>query len=133
VALTVALAAPPLLLRLGRAPFDDPGEGQHAEIARELLQARDPFALTLGGVGYVDKPPLLYALMALVFAAAGQSEGTARAVPAAAALAAVGATAWLVLLARRPSIRPLGLFELKNQTTKIIFFGTQIRWLNQLS
>jgi hypothetical protein len=95
VALTVALAAPPLLLRLGRAPFDDPGEGQHAEIARELLQARDPFALTLGGVGYVDKPPLLYALMALVFAAAGQSEGTARAVPAAAALAAIGATAWL--------------------------------------
>lgn len=43
----------------------------------------------------MDKPPLLYALMALVFAGAGESEGAARAVPAAAALAAVAATAWL--------------------------------------
>ena len=91
----VVLAAPPLFVELGRAPFDDPGEGQHAEVARELLHTRDPFALTLGGVSYVDKPPLLYALMALAFAGAGASEGTARAVPAAAALAAVGATAWL--------------------------------------
>ena len=49
---------------LGGAPFDDPGEGMHAEIARELLRARDPVALTLGGVRYVDKPPLLYALLA---------------------------------------------------------------------
>lgn len=80
---------------MGGAPFDDPGEGQHAEIARELRDARDPFALTLVGVSYVDKPPLLYALMALAFAGAGQGEGTARAVPALAALAAVAATAWL--------------------------------------
>ncbi|MEK7384806.1 MAG: glycosyltransferase family 39 protein, partial [candidate division NC10 bacterium] len=66
---------PLLLAGLGRAPFDDPGEGQHAEIARELLETRDPFALTLDGVSYVDKPPLLYALMALAFAGAGTSEG----------------------------------------------------------
>jgi hypothetical protein len=93
--LAAVLAAPPLFVGLGRAPFDDPGEGQHAEIARELLHARDPFALTLDGVAYVDKPPLLYALMAGVFAVAGASEGTARAVPALAALAAVAGTAWL--------------------------------------
>ncbi|MBI1963374.1 MAG: glycosyltransferase family 39 protein [Candidatus Rokubacteria bacterium] len=44
---------------------------------------------------YLDKPPLLYALAALAFALRGEGEGTARAVPALAALLAVGATAWL--------------------------------------
>jgi len=94
-ALAVAVAAPFLLTGLGAAPFDDPGEGMHAEIARELTVSGDVLRLTLNGVRYVDKPPLLYTLMAGVFAALGPSEGTARLVPAVAALAAVGATAWL--------------------------------------
>ena len=80
---------------LGRVPFDDPGEGMHAEIARELLRSRDPIVLTLNGVSYVDKPPLLYALLGGAFALAGPSETTARAVPALCALAAIAATAWL--------------------------------------
>ena len=67
----------------------------HAEIARELLSGRDPMALTLGGVRYVDKPPLLYALLGFAFALGGASETAARAVPALAALAAVAATTWL--------------------------------------
>jgi 4-amino-4-deoxy-L-arabinose transferase-like glycosyltransferase len=87
--------APLLFLGLGAAPFDDPGEGMHAEIARELAVSRDPFALTLNGVRYVDKPPLLYVLLATAFAVGGATEGVARAVPALSALAAVGATAWL--------------------------------------
>lgn len=86
---------PLLLAGLGRAPFDDPGEGQHAEIARELSRSRDPFRLTLNGVAYLDKPPLLYSLAAAAFTLGGEGEGTARAVPALAALLAVGATAWL--------------------------------------
>jgi hypothetical protein len=94
-ALAVATAAPLVLEGLGLTPFDDPGEGMHAEIARELLRARDPFALTLGGVRYVDKPPLLYALLAGALALAGPSETTARVVPALSALAGVAATAWL--------------------------------------
>jgi len=89
------VAAPLLFAGLGRAPFDDPGEGMHAEIARELALSRDPLALTLNGVPYVDKPPLLYVLIAAVSRVAGQSEAAARAVSAGAALAAVGATAWL--------------------------------------
>ena len=44
---------------------------------------------------YVDKPPLLYALMAVSFAIGGETERAARLVPALAALVAVGATAWL--------------------------------------
>jgi len=98
----VLVAAPLLLARLGAAPFDDPGEGMHAEIARELGQSLDPFALTLNGVRYVDKPPLFYVLLAGVFAAVGPGEGPARAVSATAALAAVATTAWL-------GVRLLGL------------------------
>ena len=89
------VAAPLLFAGLGRAPFDDPGEGMHAEIARELAMSRDPLALTLNGVRYVDKPPLLYVLIAAVSTVSGPSEAAARAVSACAALAAVGATAWL--------------------------------------
>src|SRR5439155_1165822 len=83
------------LMGLGRVPFDDPGEGMHAEIARELLRSRGPGVLTLNGVSYVDKPPLLYVLLGGAFALAGPSETTARAVPALCALAAIAATAWL--------------------------------------
>src|SRR5438034_9796297 len=67
----------------------------HAEIARELAASGDPLTLTLNGVRYVDKPPLLYVLAALGFAMVGPSEAVARAVPAVGALAAVWATAWL--------------------------------------
>jgi 4-amino-4-deoxy-L-arabinose transferase-like glycosyltransferase len=83
------------VLGLGAVPFDDPGEGMHAEIARELRVSGDALRLTLNGVPYVDKPPLLYALLATGFALGGASETTARLVPALAALAAVAATAWL--------------------------------------
>jgi 4-amino-4-deoxy-L-arabinose transferase-like glycosyltransferase len=89
------VAAPLVFSGLGRTPFDDPGEGMHAEIARELAMSRDPLALTLNGVRYVDKPPLLYVLIAAVSAVVGPSEAAARVVSACAALAAVGATAWL--------------------------------------
>lgn len=88
-------AAPLLFAALGGAPFDDPGEGMHAEIGRELAQSGDPLALTLNGVRYVDKPPLLYVLLAAAFAVGGEHEGVARAVSAGAALVTIGAVAWL--------------------------------------
>jgi len=69
----VAVAAPFLLSGLGAVPFDDPGEGMHAEIARELLTAGRALPLTLGGVVYIDKPPLLYTLLATAFSIAGFS------------------------------------------------------------
>jgi 4-amino-4-deoxy-L-arabinose transferase-like glycosyltransferase len=95
-ALAAALVAAPFLLAaLGAAGLDDPGEGMHAEIARELLASGDPLVLTLNGVRYVDKPPLLYLIGAAAIALAGPSEAAARLAPALAALAAVGATAWV--------------------------------------
>jgi hypothetical protein len=91
----VLLVAPFLLVGLGAVAFDDPGEGMHAEIARELAASGDPVRLTLNGVRYVDKPVLLYALLVTALSLGGATEGTARLVPALAALAAVAATAWL--------------------------------------
>jgi len=97
--ITAAFAALLILLvvlpGLGRAPFDDPGEGQHAEIAREAWASGDLFDLRLNGVRYFDKPPLLYWLIALDFGAWGVSEWAARLPSVLGAAAAVAATAFL--------------------------------------
>lgn len=95
VLLALLVATPFIVIGLGRAPFDDPGEGMHAEIARELAVSGDPLALTLNGVRYVDKPPLLYVLMGGSFALLGPNEGSARLVAALGALVTLAATAAL--------------------------------------
>ena len=94
VLLVVALAAALLAPGLGRAPFDDPGEGQHAEIARELLGG-SWLILRLNGVRYFDKPPLLYWLTAGSFTLFGLTEGAARLAPLMGALLAVAGTVLL--------------------------------------
>jgi 4-amino-4-deoxy-L-arabinose transferase-like glycosyltransferase len=101
-ALSVLVAAPFLLMGLGATPFDDPGEGMHVQIARELLASGDPVDLRLNGIPYVDKPPLLYLLLAAAFQLGGLSETTARLVPGLAALAAVGAFGGWSLIQMRP-------------------------------
>ena len=94
-ALAAILALALLLPGLGRAPFDDPGEGQQAEIAREAWASGDLFDLRLNGVRYFDKPPLLYWLIALDFRAWGPSEWAARLPSVGGAAAAAAATALL--------------------------------------
>ncbi|HEV8532989.1 MAG TPA: glycosyltransferase family 39 protein [Methylomirabilota bacterium] len=89
--LTLAL----LLPWLGAVPFDDPGEGQHAEIAREIVLSGDWLTLRLTGIRYFDKPPLLYWLIAAGFKAMGISEWVARLPAALGAAAAVGGTTLL--------------------------------------
>jgi hypothetical protein len=93
--LAVLLALVLLLPGLGSAPFDDPGEGQHAEIAREALISGNLIDLRFNGVRYFDKPPLLYWLIALDFRAWGESEWAARLPSVAAAAVAASATALL--------------------------------------
>ena len=90
-----ALALVLLLPGLGAAPFDDPGEGQHAEIAREIRASGDWLTLRLNGVRYLDKPPLLYWLAAGAFALFGDGEWAARLVPLGGAVLAAAATALL--------------------------------------
>src|SRR5262245_59427171 len=95
MAVGVALALALLLPGLGSAPFDDPGEGQHAEIAREMRASGNGLVLTLNGVRYLDKPPLLYWLTAAAFSVFGESEWAARLAPVAGAVLAAAATALL--------------------------------------
>ena len=95
IALSVAIALVLLLPGLGAAPFDDPGEGQHAEIAREMYASGDWLTLRLNGARYFDKPPLLYWLAAGSFALFGPGEWAARLPPLAGALLAAAGTALL--------------------------------------
>jgi len=97
----VGLAAVLLAPGLGRAPLDDPGEGQHAEIAREM-QGGSWITPRLNGVRYFDKPPLLYWLTAASFGRWGLTERAARLAPLLGALLAVAATTLL-------GVRLLGL------------------------
>src|SRR5262249_47975655 len=94
-ALAAVLVLLLLLPGLGRAPFDDPGEGQHAEIAREAWASGNLLDLRLNGVRYFDKPPLLYWLIALDYWMWGVSEWAARLPSAPGAVVAVGPTALL--------------------------------------
>ena len=90
----VGLAAVLLAPGLGRAPLDDPGEGQHAEIAREMLGG-SWITPRLNGVRYFDKPPLLYWLTAASFRQWGLTERAARLAPLLGALLAVAGTTLL--------------------------------------
>ena len=73
--------------RLGAPGLMDPDEGRYAEIAREMLLLKDWPIPHLNLVPYLEKPPLVYWLTSLSFAAFGYSEWAAR-LPA--ALAALG-------------------------------------------
>ena len=102
IGLVLVAAGALLLPGLGRAPFDDPGEGMHAEIAREMLLTGDWVTLRLNGVRYFDKPPLLYWLSALSMTAWGPTERALRLWPVLGVLAAVGGTALLGARLRSP-------------------------------
>jgi 4-amino-4-deoxy-L-arabinose transferase-like glycosyltransferase len=91
----VVLAALLLLPGLSATPFDDPGEGQHAEIAREMAASGDWLVPRLNGVRYLDKPPLLYWFEAAAFSALGVSPWTARLGPVLGTVMAAAGTAML--------------------------------------
>ena len=80
---------------LAGTPFDDPGEGQHAQIAYEVAADHDWVTLHLNGVRYFDKPPLLYWLTAVSFRVFGMNEWAARLPPLLGAALAAAATAVL--------------------------------------
>jgi len=79
--------------RLGAAPFLDPPEGIHADIAWEMLRGAGWITPHLNGVPYFDKPPLPYWLMAGAFAWLGPTETAARLVSALSAVAVAVLTA----------------------------------------
>lgn len=81
---TVAVVLPAFffLYRLGSYPLLDNNEGLYAEVAREMLESGDFILPHLDGVPYVEKPPLLYWLMALSLQVLGSGEAAARLVSA---------------------------------------------------
>jgi 4-amino-4-deoxy-L-arabinose transferase-like glycosyltransferase len=60
----------------------EPDEGRYAQIPREMLDRGEWVVPTLQGEPYLDKPPLMYWLVRLSYAAFGVSEESARLVPA---------------------------------------------------
>jgi 4-amino-4-deoxy-L-arabinose transferase-like glycosyltransferase len=71
---------------LGRSPLSDNNEGLYAAIAADMLRTSHFIVPQLGGMPYIEKPPLLYWLMATSFALFGETAFAARLVPALAAL-----------------------------------------------
>lgn len=75
----------------------DNNEGLYAEIPREMLASGDWHMWViphLNGLPYMEKPPLLYWLTALSFALFGESEWSARLVPALSSLSCVWMLLW---------------------------------------
>ena len=96
IPLGVAVVAAGLyLLRLGQAPFFDPPEGFHAEVAYSLLARGQWLRLHVDGIPYFDKPPVFYWLIALAFSVAGATETAARVWSALAAVGIAAVTARL--------------------------------------
>src|SRR5438445_2873374 len=91
-AAVAALAGGLFFLHLGTYGLWEPDEGRYAEIAREMLAARDFIVPHLNYVPYIEKPPLLYWLTTLAMSLLGVNEFAARFVNAFAALFGVAAT-----------------------------------------
>ncbi|MES2072903.1 MAG: glycosyltransferase family 39 protein [Pseudomonadota bacterium] len=82
---------------LGSYAILDNNEGLYAEIPREMLRSgdwRQWIIPHLNGLAYMEKPPLLYWLTAVSFALFGESEWSARLVPAMSGLACVANILW---------------------------------------
>jgi len=64
---------------LGSLPLLEPDEGRNAEVAREMLASSDWITPHYDGLPYLDKPPVLFCLVASSFKLAGLHEWSARA------------------------------------------------------
>lgn len=88
--LCLALVAGVQLFHRLQYPLIEPDEARYAEIAREMLASGDYLVPRLFSEPYLDKPPLLYWLLAGSYSCFGISDWSARLPPAAAA--------WLTVL-----------------------------------
>jgi len=84
----------------------EPDEGRYAQISKEMLTNSSWVVPTLQGESYLDKPPLMYWLVALSYKAFGVSPEAARLVPA----VCVHLTILAVYLIGRRSLGERGAF-----------------------
>ncbi len=85
----LALAAIPFVYALGAWPLIEPDEGRNAEVAREMLASGGWSVPHYNGLPYLDKPVLLFWMIAGAFRALGVSEAAARLPSVVGALATV--------------------------------------------
>jgi len=105
VPLGVALVAVGLyFVGLSAAPFLDPPEGFHAEVAREMALDRERIAPRIDGVPYFETPPLLYWLLSASFGAAGVTPLAARLWSALGAVGCAALTARLGVMLGGPRL-----------------------------
>lgn len=93
-AIAVALLAYAFFFGLGGYGLLDNNEGLYAEAAREMLSLHDYIIPHVDYVPYIEKPPLLYWLVALSFEIFGRNEFAARIVPSLAAAMSCGVAFW---------------------------------------
>jgi len=107
-------------LWLGSRALWSPDEGRYTEIPREMVATGDYVTPRLNGVKYLEKPPLVYWLVAASLRTFGVNEWAARLVPALFALAGV----LLVYTAgRRFYNRRAGLLAAIVLGTSPLYFG----------
>jgi 4-amino-4-deoxy-L-arabinose transferase-like glycosyltransferase len=88
----VALAAGLFLWGIWWLPLSDPDAGMYADIAARMAASGDWLTPRFNGLRYLEKPPLLYWLIAVTYRVAGLSEWGAHLWPALAGVAVVAMT-----------------------------------------
>jgi 4-amino-4-deoxy-L-arabinose transferase-like glycosyltransferase len=88
----------------GRAIFDD-GDALYAHVAQNMMRSGDWVTPYADGVRFLDKPPMMYWLMAMSYRALGVSEFAAR-LPS--VLAILGTCVLLYLMAKKAGNRSSG-------------------------
>src|SRR5262245_959311 len=85
----LVLTAPPFFCGRGTWPLIEPDEGRNAEVAREMLATGCWSVPHFNGLPYLDKPVMLFWMIAAFFRTLGVSESSARLPSALAAIATV--------------------------------------------
>ena len=126
-----------LFWQLGAPSFWDPDEAHYAETTRELMTTGDWLAPYYNEQPFFDKPILFHWLQAVLMALTGTNELGARLASALAALALIGATAWIgvrllsrevalvgaLLLATSPAVFALSRYAILDTVFTVFLFG----------
>jgi 4-amino-4-deoxy-L-arabinose transferase-like glycosyltransferase len=110
--LPLLLVAAYLVFGLGSYGLLDNNEGLYAEIGREMAHGSSLFIPHLIGEPYLEKPPLLYYLVAASFRLFGETETAARIVPLFASLTCLWGVHWFCARLGRPQTGRLAVLIL---------------------
>ena len=101
-----------LFFGLGSYGLLDNNEGLYTEIAREMSRGSSLVIPHVDGLPYMEKPPLLYYLVAASLSLFGETEAAARTVPLAASLVCMAGVWWFARRIRRPEAGKLAVMIL---------------------